>query len=77
MDDEGYDDRPPLVSTWSQAGIPHDAQLMGFDRNTEEGALIAMAGSLSSARPSHKLVAWVLVAAFALPLLLTVWSLLF
>jgi hypothetical protein len=47
---------------------------MGFDRNTEEGALIAMMGSLSSARPSHKVVAWVLLAAFSLPLLLTVWN---
>lgn len=77
MDDEGYDERPPLVHTGSQVGIPRDAQLMGFDRNTEEGALIAMAGSLSAAKPSHKIVAWILVIAFALPLLLTVWYLLF
>lgn len=77
MDDEGYDERPPLVHTGSQVGIPRDAQLMGFDRNTEEGALIAMAGSLSSAKRSHKIVAWVLVFAFALPLLLTLWYELF
>ncbi len=77
MDDEGYDERPPLVHTGSQVGIPRDAQLMGFDRYTEEGALIAMADSLSSAKPSHKIVAWILVVAFALPLLLTVWYLIF
>jgi len=68
------DEHPPLVHTHTQHGIPRDAQLMGFDRNTEEGALIAMMGSLSSARPSHKVVAWVLLAAFSLPLLLTVWN---
>ncbi len=73
MDDDGYDEPPPLTATHSQVGIPRDAQLMGFDRNTEEGALLAMAGSLSSAKPSHKLVAWMLVVAFSLPLLLTVW----
>ncbi len=77
MDDEGYDERPPLVHTGSQVGIPRDAQLMGFDRNTEEGALIAMAGSLSAAKRSHKIVAWILVVAFALPLLLTLWYELF
>ncbi len=73
MDDEGYDERRPLVHTGSQVGITRDAQLMGFDRNTEEGALLAMVGSLSSAKPSHKVVAWILMAAFSLPLLLTVW----
>ncbi len=72
--DPSDDDRPRLVHTSTQHGIPRDAQLMGFDRNTEEGALIAMMGSLSSARPSHKVVAWVLLAAFSLPLMLTVWS---
>jgi hypothetical protein len=74
MSDDGYDERPPLVHTHTQHGIPRDAQQMGFDRNTEEGALIAMMGSLTSARPSHKVVAWVLLAAFSLPLLLTVWN---
>ncbi len=68
------DDYPPLVHTHSQHNIPHDAQLMGFDRNTEEGALLAMAGSLSAAKPVHKLVAWVLLFSFSLPLLLTVWN---
>jgi hypothetical protein len=51
-------------------GIPVDARLMGFDRNTEEGALIALAGSLDPAKLSHKIVAWVLLLAFAVPLLL-------
>ncbi|GAB2748076.1 hypothetical protein GCM10027273_28530 [Nocardioides pakistanensis] len=54
------------------SGIPLDARLMGFDRNTEEGALIALAGSLDPAKISHKLVAWVLLLASTLPLLLGV-----
>lgn len=75
--DPSYDERPPLVHTHVQHNIPRDAQLMGFDRNTEEGALIALAGSLSAAKPSHKLVAWVLLLAFSLPLLMTLWDELF
>ncbi len=77
MEDDGYDERPPLIHTHTQHGIPQDAQLMGFDRNTEEGALIGMMGSLDSAKPVHKMVAWVLLVAFSLPLLLTVWNYIF
>lgn len=51
-------------------GIPTDARRMGLDRNTEEGALIALAGSLDPGKLSHKVVAWVLLVAFAVPLLL-------
>jgi hypothetical protein len=51
-------------------GIPADARRMGLDRNTEEGALIALAGSLDPGKLSHKVVAWVLLVAFAVPLLL-------
>jgi hypothetical protein len=51
-------------------GIPTDARRMGFDRNTEEGALIALAGSLNPAKRSHRLVAWMLLVAFAAPVLM-------
>ncbi len=51
-------------------GLPRDARRMGFDRNTEEGALIALAGSLDPRRPFHRIVAWVLLVAFATPVLL-------
>ncbi|HEX6878211.1 MAG TPA: hypothetical protein VF165_21315 [Nocardioidaceae bacterium] len=51
-------------------GIPSDARRMGFDRNTEEGALIALAGSLNPERRSHRIVAWVLLVAFTAPLML-------
>lgn len=71
---DGWDDEPVELITpedfLGPNGIPADARLMGFDRNTEEGALIALAGSLDPAKLSHKVVAWVLLAAFALPLML-------
>ena len=52
--------------------LPTDAQRMGLDRNTEEGAMIGMAGSLNASKTSHRLVAWVLIAALGLPVLYTV-----
>jgi hypothetical protein len=45
---------------------------MGLDRNTEEGALVSLAGSLNPAKPAHRLVAWILLAVFCLPLLVTI-----
>lgn len=51
-------------------GIPRDAKRMGFDRNTEEGALIALAGSLNPGKRSHRIVAWILLVTFAVPLML-------
>ena len=52
--------------------IPGDARRLGLDRNTEEGALIALAGSLDPAKLSHKIIAWVLLLVFAAPVLLAV-----
>jgi hypothetical protein len=53
-------------------GVPHqlgteDARRVGLDRNTEEGALVAFSSALRSANPVHRVVAWVLLAAFGLP----------
>jgi len=58
-------------------GIPDDARMMGLDRNTEEGALVAMAGSLDRRKPSHQVVAWIAIIALAAPAVLTVFALLF
>lgn len=52
--------------------IPGDARRLGLDRNTEEGALIALAGSLDPAKVSHKIIAWVLLLVLIAPLLLGV-----
>lgn len=39
----------------------------GFDRNTEEGALLHFSGSLQRTNRRHQVVAWVLLVAFGLP----------
>lgn len=50
--------------------IPLDARRLGLDRNTEEGAMVALAGSLDPAKLSHKLIAWLLLVVVAGPVLL-------
>lgn len=40
---------------------------MGLDARTEEGALVEFASSLDATRPAHRVVAWVLLVAFAVP----------
>jgi hypothetical protein len=59
----------PMEHLHSMQGIPPDAQLMGLDRNTQEGALVALAGSLSSRKRTHRVVAWLMLVAFVAPLL--------
>jgi len=49
--------------------MPADARRMGLDRNTQEGAMIAMACSLDPAKISHRIIAWVLILVFAGPIL--------
>lgn len=77
-DDEDDDDAiehpelSPMSRLHSTFGLPLDATQMGLDRNVPEGAWLAFAGSLSASRPSHRLVAWVLLAVFVMPLILTV-----
>jgi hypothetical protein len=53
--------------------FPPDARRMGFDRWSDEGAIIALAASLNPAKPSHKLVAWVMLVAVLTPLVLNLW----
>ena len=50
--------------------MPVDARRMGLDRNTQEGAMIAMASSLDPAKVSHRVIAWVLILVFAGPIVL-------
>ena len=59
------------ATTWAFQGIPADAQRMGLDRNTVEGSMLAMVGTLDGARWSHKVVAWVLLVVFFAPGILT------
>lgn len=50
--------------------IPADARRLGFDRNTEGGALIALAASLDPAKHSHRVVAWILLLLLVAPTLI-------
>jgi hypothetical protein len=59
-------------------GVPHQfgrerrRSPYGFDRNTEEGALLAFSGALRRSNSTHRIVAWVLLLAVGLPAVLTV-----
>jgi hypothetical protein len=73
--DEYADDEDAFVRHLDSLGVPHpygssDARRLGLDRNTEEGALLAFSGALRPNKPTHRDVAWVLLAAFGLPALL-------
>ena len=66
---------PPVVPAVN--GIPADARKMGLSRHTEEGALLDFAGSLNATKPSHRLMAWLMLLVFAAPALLTVLAAIF
>ena len=51
--------------------IPSDARRMGLSSSVPDGALLELAGSLDSSKLSHRVIAWVLLAAFVIPVLLT------
>jgi hypothetical protein len=65
------DDSEPVLHFHHIEALPEDAVRMGLDRNTQEGAMIGMAGSLSGAKPSHRIVAWLLLLSLTVPLLMT------
>ena len=71
--DPGHADAP---SPWQPPQLPFEHQQLGLSPHTEEGALLAFAASLNSAKRSHVVIAWVLLVAFALPPLLVALSLL-
>jgi hypothetical protein len=81
-DPEGLDGLPGVEPELIQpedflppSPFPLDAQRMGFDRYTgDNGALIGLAAALDASRPSHRLVAWLLLAVVVAPMLLTLWS---
>ena len=65
------DDDAPVP--WSpDEHIPADARRMGLNASVPDGAMLEFAGALDSSKLSHRIVAWVLLAAFLLPVLLTV-----
>jgi len=73
--DEYPEDEAAFVRHLESLGVPHqipssDARRIGLDRNTEEGALIAFSASLRPGNPTHRVIAWILLAAFGLPAVL-------
>jgi hypothetical protein len=73
FDDEDEEDFEPTPRghLHSMQGIPQDAREMGLDRNVPEGAWLSFAGQLSASKPSHRLVAWLLLFVIVVSFLLT------
>lgn len=64
------DDREPWEPSLGHSavhGIPADARRMGFDRNTEQGALLALTGSLDPSKPGHRVAAWLMLLSIVGP----------
>ena len=69
--DPGHHSAPG--SPWQPPEMPDDLRRIGLTRNTEEGAWIEFVSMLDRSRPSHVLVAWlILVALVGLPAFFTV-----
>ena len=71
MEADRYDE-DGFVRHLDSLGVPHpygsrDARSLGLDRNTEEGALLAFSSALRPDKRAHRVVAWVLLTAFGLP----------
>ena len=69
--DDRHGDPDPIRAFVQHSPIPADARRLGLDRNTEEGAMVAMAGALNPAKWSHRIIAWLLLVTFALPFVLS------
>lgn len=69
--DPGHSEtRPQDTPSWRHDTTP-DAERMGLDRNTVEGAQVAFVASLDGSRRRHRWVAWVIIfLMFGLPMLL-------
>jgi hypothetical protein len=47
--------------------MPEDAHRMGLTRHVPDGALLDFAGKLDSSQLRHRIVAWVMLVVFSLP----------
>jgi hypothetical protein len=54
--------------------FPLDAQRMGIDRWSDDAGMIAIAASLDPAKLSHKIVAWLMLVAVLVPLVVNLWA---
>jgi len=53
--------------------MPEDARRMGIDHWSDDVGLLRVAASLDPAKRSHRIAAWLMLAAVVLPLLLNLW----
>ncbi len=67
--------RPEPDPAWTPPGLPEEHVRMGLTRNTVEGAWLEFASNLDPRRPFHVAVAWVALAIFVMPVLVTLVSL--
>jgi hypothetical protein len=65
LDDATYEPAPPYWFPGNR--MPDDARRMGLTHHVPEGALLDFAGRLDSSRTYHRVVAWVLLAVFGMP----------
>jgi hypothetical protein len=70
----GDDDTPPYW--FAGQHLPADATRMGLTANVPDGALLDFAGSLDAGNARHRLVAWMLLVVFGLPVVFYVLRLL-
>ncbi len=66
-DDAGRDPAPPYWFPGQH--LPPDAARMGLTAHVPDGALLDFAGSLDAANAKHRMVAWMLLVVFGLPVL--------
>ena len=66
--DEEFGDDTDHAPHWFPGGdLPDDARRMGLTHLVPDGALLDFAGKLDSAKPLHRVTAWVLLVVFGLP----------
>jgi hypothetical protein len=70
--DEDYgpdepEDRPAAPYWFPGERMPDEARRIGLTHHVPHGALLDFAGRLDSTRPSHRVVAWVMLLVFGLP----------
>jgi hypothetical protein len=61
-------DAPP--AWFAGQHLPPDARSMGLTTLVPDGALLDFAGRLDSTKAKHRVTAWLLLAVFALPVLI-------
>jgi hypothetical protein len=72
-----WDDEPDLPEDappyWFPGQhLPEHARQMGLTHHVPEGAILDFAGRLDSTKTRHRVVAWVMLAVFGLPVVLAV-----